>query len=139
MLDQRGKLGLKSLSAQRRPDQGDMESVLAEADRRGFGGQFPQLLLGAMTWFPFERNLIIEEPNWIGKGALARYGSCYRLVDEISAVRAAIADVDPSVMGSSEAQATPERVFLAAWQTSATTLRLATVATQKRLPLITTG
>lgn len=80
---------------------------------------------------------MIEEPDW--DGDIARYGSVLRLVDEISVVRAAIADADPSVARYSESGEAPEYSLAAAWQTSATILRLAALGTARHLPLWTTG
>lgn len=77
ILDQRGKSELNELIDITEPPRNEYESVFAEADRRGFGGRFPQLLLGANLWFPFKRHLMIEEPNWEGK--LDRYGSDERV------------------------------------------------------------
>jgi hypothetical protein len=80
---------------QRRPNDREIETALAEAERRGFRGRFPQLLLGGRIWLPFSRNLMIEEPDWDGRAE--RYGSVPRLVDELTAIRAGITDADPSV------------------------------------------
>lgn len=137
VLDQRGQAGLRNFVHRGSPPQDEVHAAFTEADRRGFGGRFPQLLLGASTWLPFERNLMMEEPNWDGK--MARYGSVFRFVDEVSAVRAGIADADPSVARSAESDAESELILAAAWQTSATILRLATLATERHLPLSTTG
>ena len=136
LLDQRGQTGLSSMIQQRRPTTDEMKAAFANAERRGFAGRFPQLLLGAQIWLPFSRNLMIEEPNW--DGAVERYGSSPRLIDEITEIRAAIAEADPSVEKSTEQEAL-EHSLAAAWQTSATVLRLATLASEKHLPLWTTG
>lgn len=136
ILDQRGTLELEKLIDITEPPRHEYRAVFAEADRRGFGGRFPHLLLGANLWLPFRSQLMIEEPNWNGK--LDRYGSVFHLVDEITIVRAAIADADPSLIHSSAAQ-TSDNVIVAAWQASSTILRLATIATAKPLPLWTTG
>ncbi|WP_218279127.1 hypothetical protein, partial [Pseudomonas sp. FW300-N1A5] len=58
---------------QRRQTSDEVEAAFANAERRGFGERFPQLLLGASFWLPFSRNLMIEEPDW--DGAVQRYGS----------------------------------------------------------------
>jgi hypothetical protein len=136
VLDQRGTSELNKLMDTREPPRNEYKAVFAEADRRGFGGRFPHLLLGANLWLPFRSQLMIEEPNWNGK--LDRYGSVFRLVNEITTVRASIADADPSLNNSSAAQ-NSDKVIIAAWQTSNTILRLATIATAKHLPLWTTG
>jgi hypothetical protein len=136
VLDQRGTSELKKLINITEPPRHEYQAVFAEADRRGFGGRFPHLLLGANLWLPFRSQLMIEEPNWDGK--LGRYGSVFHLVDEITTVRAAIADADPSLIHPSAAQSY-DRVIVATLQTSNTILRLATIATAKHLPLWTTG
>jgi hypothetical protein len=136
VLDQRGTPELSKLIDITEPPRYEYAAVFAEADRRGFGGRFPQLLLGANLWLPFKRHLMIEEPNWEGK--LDRYGSVFHLVDEIITVRAAIADVQPSFLDAS-AEATSDKAIFAAWQSSSTILRLAKIAATKHLPLWTTG
>jgi hypothetical protein len=136
-LDQRGKSDLARLLDSGRPPQQELDAVFAEASRRSFGGRFPHLLLGASVWLPFKRHLMIEEPNW--DGHLDRYGSVFRLVEEVTTVRAAIADAQSSVIPSSAAGASTEQVRVAAWQTSNAILRLATIAAAKHLPLWTTG
>jgi hypothetical protein len=136
VLDQHGKSELSKLSNVGQPPPQQLDAVFAEADRRGFGGRFPHLLLGAELWLPFKSQLMIEEPNWEGK--VNRYGSAFHLVDEVTTVRAAIADTQPSVANASGAD-TSHNVIGAAWQTSNTVLRLATIAAAKQLPLWTTG
>jgi hypothetical protein len=56
----------------------------------------------------------------------------------VTTVRAAIADSPPSVADATAAD-TSDKVIVAAWQTSNTILRLATIAAAKQLPLWTTG
>jgi hypothetical protein len=136
IFDQHGKSGLSKLINAEEPSTPELHAVFAEADRRSFAGRFPDLLLGAELWLPFKSQLMIEEPNWDGK--LNRYGSVFRLVDEVTIVRAAIADTQPSVAHASAAD-TSDKVIVAAWQTSNTILRLATIAAAKHLPLWTTG
>ena len=136
VLDQRGQAGLSSMIHQRHPASDAMETAFANAERLGFGGRFPQLLLGARFWLPFSRNLMIEEPDW--DGSVERYGSVPRLLDEITEIRTAIAEADPSVEHTTEQDAL-EHSLAAAWQTSATVLRLVTIAAERHLPLWTTG
>lgn len=136
VLDQRGRAGLSSMIHQRRPTSDEMNAAFANAERRGFAGRFPQLLLGARFWLPFSRNLMIEEPDW--DGAVERYGSVPRLLDEIAEIRTGIAEADPSVKQTAEPDSL-EYSLAAAWQTSATVLRLVTIALQRQLPLWTTG
>jgi hypothetical protein len=137
VLDQRGQAGVRNLAHQSSPPEDEIDAVFTQADRRGFGGCFPQLLLGAKIWLPFEQNLMIEEPNWDGK--MDRYGSVSRLLDEVSTVRAGIADADSSVARFGESGEPSEEILAAAWQASATILRLAALATARHLPLSTTG
>ena len=136
VLDQHGQSELSKLIDAAEPSTQEFGAVFAEADRRGFGGRFPHLLLGANLWLPFKKHLMIEEPNWEGK--LDRYGSVFHLVDEVTTVRAAIADTQPSVIHCS-ATNTSGKVIVLSWQTSSTILRLATIAAAKHLPLWTTG
>jgi hypothetical protein len=136
ILDQHGKSELSKLIDAEKPSTQEFDAVFAEADRRGFGGRFPHLLLGANLWLPYKRQLMIEEPNWEGK--LARYGSVFHLVDEVTTVRAAMVDTQPSVIHSSAGE-TSDQVIVVAWQTSSTILRLAAIAAAKHLPLWTTG
>ena len=136
VLDQHGQFELSKLIDAAEPSTQEFGAVFAEADRRGFGGRFPHLLLGANLWLPFKKHLMIEEPNWEGK--LDRYGSVFHLVDEVTTVRTAIADTQPSVIHSS-ATNTSDKVIVPAWQTSSTILRLAAIAAAKHLPLWTTG
>jgi hypothetical protein len=136
ILDQRGASELENLVDITEPPRHEYGAVFAEADRRGFGGRFPQLLLGANVWLPFKRHLMIEEPNWEGK--VERYGSVFHLVQEIITVRAAIADVQPSLAHIS-AHEESNKPIIGAWQTSSTILRLAKIAAAKHLPLWTTG
>ena len=136
VLDQSGQAGLTSMIRRRRPTSDELEAAFVAAERRGFGGRFPQLLLGASFWLPFSRNMMIEEPDW--DGIQQRFGSVPCLLDEIIAVRAAIAEAVPSVKVVTEIDP-PEYSLAAAWNTSATVLRLVTIASSKHLPLWTTG
>ena len=136
VLDQSGQAGLTNMIRRRRPTSHETAAAFAATERRGFGGRFPQLLLGACFWLPFSRNMMIEEPDW--DGVQQRFGSVPRLLDEITVVRAALAEADPSVQRAAEID-TPEYSLAAAWQTSTTVLRLAIVAARKHLPLWTTG
>jgi hypothetical protein len=79
---------------------------------------------------------MIEERDW--DGAVERYGSVPRLLDELTEIRAAISEAHPSVEHTTEHGAL-EQCLAAAWQTAATDLRLVTIAAERRLPLWTTG
>lgn len=136
VLDRSGLQGLTNMIRQRRPTSDELEAAFADVERRGFGGRFPQLLLGARFWLPFSRNMMIEEPDW--DGLQQRFGSVACLRDEIAAIRAGIAGADPLVKRAAGIDI-PEYSLTGAWQTSNTVLRLASVALNERLPLWTTG
>lgn len=136
VLDQRGKSEFSKLMGAGKPPSQELDAAFVEATRRGFGGRFPHLMLGASLWLPFKSSLMIEEPNW--EGHVGRYGSVYHFVDEVTTVRAAIADAQPSVIHSSVAEPS-DQVMDAAWQASSTIVRLATIAAAQHLPLWTTG
>ena len=136
ILDQRGTSALSQLIDITEPPRHEYDAVFAEADRRGFGGRFPQLLLGANLWLPFKKHLMIEELDW--EGNLNRYGSVFRLLDEVITVRAAIAEVQPSFVHASVNESSDKAIF-GAWHASDITLRLAKKACAKHLPLWTTG
>ncbi len=138
MFDQRGPVAAHALAGMAKPSQAELDLVFAEAARRGFAGRFPQLLLGTRYWLPFQRNLIIEEPNWLGD--VERYGSARRLADELKEVRAFVADAVPNVTAWTAMRPTPQNdVLAAAWQASDTIARLCNSAVTQHLPLWTTG
>ncbi|RBP08638.1 hypothetical protein DFR50_12424 [Roseiarcus fermentans] len=134
---QQGADELAKLVGRQKPAQEELRRALDGAIQRGFTGRFPQILLGAQIWLPFQRNLIIEEPDWQGK--TNRFGSAYRLEDEVRELRAAIKKADPqSVQWTSEREV-PEQILGAAWQASGTIARICAVATAQHSPLWTTG
>jgi hypothetical protein len=138
VLDQQGPAAARALAGRAKPPHSELDLVFAETDRRGFTGQYPQLLLGARYWFPFQRDMIIEEPSW--EGAVERYGSLFRLADEVREVRAFIAGTDPSATAWTAQQETPQDdVLAAAWQASDTVWHLSAAAMAQRVPLWTTG
>lgn len=112
VLDQSGSVELERLIDVTKPSPKEFEARFDEASRRGFGGRFPHLLLGADLWLPFRDYLMIEEPDWEGK--LGRYGSVFHLVEEVTNVRASIAMVHPSY-AKVLVQESTEQVLVAAW------------------------
>ena len=138
VFDQRGPGAASILVGLTKPSYPELDRAFAEAERRGFGGQFPQLLLGARYWLPFERGLMIEEPNWLGD--VERYGSAPRLMDELMAVRAFISSADPgATVATAKGQTILDNTLAAAWQASDTVARLCAAAVAQHLPLWTTG
>jgi hypothetical protein len=136
VLDQHGLSEVRGLVEVDDPPSHALDAVFAEAERRGFGGRFPHLLLGASVWLPYRSALMIEEPNWDGHPA--RYGSVIHLLDEVTSVRSAISDAHPSVLHYSDSEASTP-VLAAAWQASHTIARLAKMAVTRHLPLWATG
>lgn len=119
------------------PTPGEIERAVASVERRGFSGPFPQLKLVARFWLPFRRNMIIEEPDW--QTRTRRYGSSYRLADELEELRQLIKDADPRSVDWTERSDLPAKTLWAAWQASATIVRICNTANSRHLPLWTTG
>jgi len=136
VLDQHGPTEVRRLMEIGEPPSEIIEAVFAEAERRGFGGQFPHLLLGANAWLPYKSPLMIEEPDW--EGHRNRFGSTLHLLDEVTAVRSTIAEAEPSVLHCSPSESSGS-ALVAAWQASNTVVRLARIAVARHLPLWATG
>lgn len=138
ILDQRGPDTARALAGTTMPPYADMASVFAEADRRGFAGRFPQLLLDARYWLPSKQYLIIEEPDW--RGTVARYGSASRFSDELKEVQAFVAAAEPEAATRPTNRSFPPKDVLAgAWQASEAAARVCAVAVAQHLPLWTTS
>jgi hypothetical protein len=139
VLDLRGVSEARSLAVAMKPSYEIINKAFEDIERRGFSGRFPQLGLGANYWFPFERDLIIDEPNW--RGLRARYGSSFRLAKEIEEIRAFISDASPESTKFSEYNAADGEVSVltAAWRASETIHKGCMRVSQHRLPLWTTG
>lgn len=138
VLDQQGPAAARDLAGRAKPSHAELDLVFDDVERRGFTGQYLQLLLGARYWSPFQRDMIIEEPSWTG--AVQRYGSLFRLADEVTEVRAFIAGTDPSATAWTAQQETPQHdIPAAAWQASGTLSRLCAAAIAQHVPLWTTG
>jgi len=115
----------------------DIQRECAIAAGRGFAGAYPQLLLDTAFWFPFERDFIIEEPDWGGR--VERFGSAGHLVQELEEIRNFIRHAEPSATAWAPDRDDPPTVLGQVWQCSETIYRLAVAATRRRLPLWTTG
>jgi hypothetical protein len=138
VLDQQGPAAFNALGRQMKPASPVLDAAFAEASRRGFSGRFPQLLLRAKYWLPYERDLIMEEPNW--RGEIERYGSLFRLSDEIAEIRTSLTAAGAATTRSTTAGGAPDPDILAAsWMVSETVARLCAAAVAQRLPLWTTG
>jgi hypothetical protein len=114
-----------------------IDRALEGVDRRGFTGRFPQLLLVSRFWLPFQRDMIIEEPDWQGK--TKRFGSNFQLEEEVRELRALIAGADPRSVEWTRERDVPARVLWAAWQASETVARICAAAASHHLPFWTTG
>jgi hypothetical protein len=95
------------------------------------------LSLGEYYWLPFQRNLIIEEPDW--KGRTTRFGSVYRLADQLSDIRALLLQADPGCAEWTAEREVPTRILWAAWQASETMAKICAAGAERRLPVWTTG
>lgn len=134
VLDQRGPAGLRALVGTAGPPTEVLRQVFADNDRRDLAGSFPHLLTGARCWLPYDRNFVMEAPDWLG--SVQRYGSLVWLAEEIGAVRAAVADLAPDATAWGARGETPEHdVLAAAWHASDTVARLCGIALARRLPL----
>ena len=131
-----GSKALRALAGVHEPDPVEIRGALAEAQRRGFAGRFPQLLLGCSFWLPFQRNMIIEEPDW--NGNQQRFGSAYSLEPELRELRALITEADPSATAWTALRDVPDQVLWAAWQASDTIMGIGAAAISRHLPLWTT-
>jgi len=138
VLDEHGAADVPAIARTAEPNDPVLDKVFARIDRRGFTGRFLHLLLDALYWFPFERDLILEAPDW--RGDIAKLGSLARLAIEVAELRAAIAAADPaSTAWSAERDVPQNDVLASAWQASDTVARLCSRALKMRLPLWTTG
>ena len=137
VLDQHGPAGSRFLVGMNRPPDSMLDAAFSEANRKGFAGRFPQLSLGAKYWFPFNRHLIIEEPNW--RGNIERYGSLFQLRNEVDEIRAFVAEINPGATAWTAEKTTPDDILSAAWQASDTVSRLCAGAVAQNVPLWTTG
>jgi hypothetical protein len=136
LVDERGPEILADVIGAPKPSHKEFERAFAAVERRGFTSRFPQLLLGAMHWLPFERNLIIEEPDW--RGNVRRFGSSERLMEEIIDLRDLILETALRVADWNPDQQ-PSDLLGAAWQASETVARIGAIAVTRRLPLWSTG
>ena len=135
--DEGGPQALRGLVGANKPAHDEIDHARAGAERRGFTGRFRQLLLVYAFWLPFQRDMIIEEPDWQGK--TERFGSSFRLEEEVRELREQIADADPRSKEWTSEREAPTRALWAAWQASETVARICAAATSLRLPLWTTG
>ncbi|MDQ0474843.1 hypothetical protein [Labrys wisconsinensis] len=123
-----------SLIKEGRPPYSNLEDVLTGAKYRGFGGNFPQLLLGARYWLPFKQHLMLEDANWLGR--TERYGSIFQLNEEVKEVKKFIKIADPDATKWTSDKETPrDNILGAAWQASDTIFRLGSIALTRHLPL----
>jgi hypothetical protein len=137
IVDEHGPEGLRSLVGAEKPAHEEIARALDAVDRRGFTGRFPQLSLTEYYWLPFQRNLIIEAPDWRGK--TKRFGSVYRLADEVSDIRALLLHADPGCAPWTAEREVPARILWAAWQASETVAKVCAAGAARHLPVWTTG
>ncbi|QEX19509.1 hypothetical protein FRZ44_48230 [Hypericibacter terrae] len=136
-IDERGTQGIRSLIDAEGPPSVEIGRALEGAESRGFTSRFPQLLLRSAFWLPFHRNMIIEEPDW--QGRTERFGSNFRLEEELRDLRMLIAEADPRSGEWTSDRSVPTKVLWAAWQASEMMGRICAAATSRHLPFWTTG
>jgi len=136
-IDEDGPQAIRALVDAERPAFDEIDRALAGAESRGFTSRFPQLLLSFQCWLPFQRNMIIEEPDW--QGTTERFGSNFRLEEELRDLKALIAEADPRSVEWTNDRSVPTKALWAAWQASETIARICAVATSRHLPLWTTN
>ena len=133
-----GPSALRDLVGVVKPERSEIHRALENAILWGFRGRFPQLLLGPMYWLPFQRDMIVEEPDW--RGAFNRYGSSFRLADELRDITTFIAGADPrATQWTVEKMEEPDKTLWAAWQAGDAIARVCAAANAHHLPLWTTG
>jgi hypothetical protein len=81
--------------------------------------------------------MIIEEPDW--QGRTRRFGSVYRLADELRDLRAQLVQADPACSEWTAQREVPTRILWAAWQASETVAKICAAGAERHLPLWTTG
>jgi hypothetical protein len=133
--DEDGPRALRALAGAPKPPSDEVQRALADVEKRGFTSRFPQLLLMSSCWLPFQRNMIIEEPDW--QGELRRYGSTYRLAEELTDLRTLINLADALAMEWNRDK--PDEVLGAAWRATEVIARIVAVATSRQLPCWKTG
>jgi len=136
VIDQEGDAAAARLLIGRKTPTSDQYGPVFDAiEGRGFMIRFPHLLLNVTCWLPFERHMIIEEPNW--RGTVERFGSTANLVREIAEIVHVIDTTDATAAQASESQ---EPDVLAAARKAADVIRrFGTIAVEQHLPFWTTG
>lgn len=137
IVDERGAAGLRGLVGAERPSHEEIGRGLDRVDRRGFTVQYPQLSLTERYWLPFQRNLIIEAPDWRGK--TQRFGSVYHVANELRDLRALLVEAEPGCAEWTAEREVPTRILWAAWQASETAAKICAAGAERHLPVWTTG
>jgi len=99
--------------------------------------RFPQLLLTDLYWLPYHRNVVVDDEDW--QGERHRFGSTFRLADELRDLRTLIAALDPNAIEGAESFETPLPPLPAAWRVSEVVVKICGAAVERKLPLWTTG
>lgn len=136
VIDQEGAAAAaRLLKDGKRPARDQYGPVFDAIEGRGFMIRFPHLLLNVTCWLPFQRHMIIEEPNW--RGTVERFGSTINLMREIAEILHFIGTIDPAAAQAPESEE-PD-VLAAAWKAADIIHRFGTIAVEKHLPFWTTG
>lgn len=137
IVEESGPQAIRRLIDTDKPAPNEIERAFSSVEREGFSGPFPQLKLVSAIWLPFQCNMVIEEPDWRNK--IERYGSTYRLADELEELRGLIKGADPRSVEWDERRDPPTKTLWAAWQASQTIVRICKTANSLHFPFWTTG
>ena len=133
-LDRYGEATLAGEFAKRLRDQWGRDKELeAWIEYRGFGSRFPQISVDADYCLPFEANLVLSVPDWIG--VAAEFGSLPRRLDEYEEILRIIADADPQAATAGMKDRIHEDLLAGAYNAARIHRELARIAVAKNLPL----
>jgi hypothetical protein len=132
------KEAARKLAEQSDPTLAEFRDFGERAAKKGYLCRFPQILLEAENWLPFQRDMIIEEPNW--EGHVTRFGSLFGLRQEIKIIRGFIQTTLPDIAQRADdgvrAKLRTRNILDDAWSNSVQMLRATETACSRRLPMI---
>jgi hypothetical protein len=126
LLALRDPTGSHQLAGQRQPSPADLQNARNAIEALGYRCRFPQLLLRVDYWLPFERDMIIEEPDWAGENR--RFGS-------VAALRQELEKVERFLRQARSADKGPSPFLDQAILCVRSMMALATIAWSSKLPL----
>jgi hypothetical protein len=112
----------------------DIQRGSAASERPECTTGFGQLLGDVDYWLPFRRDVVLADDDWAGRPR--RFGSSFALAAQLDHLRDFMRSVDPGVTARSDLEDEEAPTVLAkAWQCGTAMARLATAATERRLPM----